>query len=352
MVNFFTVISAVDGEDRIVIRVKDVGLWPSERLGGMVGPAIIANATIPVGQDFDGYLELEPNKGIPNNGNPVCQVVARFSQVGAAGNLPVPGIVAAVVDTLGASPASSGVPGGDQASAPTLQAMQATRVMEEPRVTEVTEEPEAESSHSHLEEPVAQPKLGETRATSSGAAGATSSGATSSGAAGATSSGATSSGVPEPKAPSSGVPEQTSSGVPEPSPSPSPQASSGVPEPSPGAALVSTTAFFIDLPTFTFNCPIGTFEYRLLQKQEDGSLGPYPADPLRNYNVLAAGFDMATWKHERLWPGAEPEMFPPDKVVDPVHKQVKKLLDERPTEFWSLGVPVLCSFLASIKANS
>jgi hypothetical protein len=48
------------------------------------GPKIICQASLPVGEDYDGYLELETQKEIPQNGRPLLQVVVKFCRPGCA----------------------------------------------------------------------------------------------------------------------------------------------------------------------------------------------------------------------------------------------------------------------------
>ncbi len=72
----------VDETDRLLFRVKDTGLFGEEYLLGMLGPKIIASGSLAIGQDFEGYLELEPCREIGGNGRPVLQIHVRFSIFG------------------------------------------------------------------------------------------------------------------------------------------------------------------------------------------------------------------------------------------------------------------------------
>ena len=330
--SFLAVLSAVDSSDRIVIRVKDVGLWPSERLGGMVGPAIIAKASLAVGEDFEGFLEMDPIKTIPNNGAPVCQIMARFSEVGGCGSLPVPGQVAAVVDTFGAAgPWSSGVPvmgstpaDDTEASAPPLQTSQALFFGPEAAAAEQEEVDEKKTADASSCGP----------STSSGVPESTSCGPAE---------------HPEPQSASCGPaeppePQSASCG------SESKSASSGAQESKSSRPLSSNSAFFVELGAFAFNEPVETIQDRLMDEQEGKRCGPYPFLPDRNYNVLAAGFSMVSRKHTCVWNDASAALLPDDKVVDPVLAQLAKLAPGH--DHWCLGVPVLVSFVETIKANA
>ena len=72
----------VDENDRILFSVKDHGLVSAEYSVLGFGPKIICQASLPVGEDFDGYLELETQKEIPQNGRPLLQVVVKFCKPG------------------------------------------------------------------------------------------------------------------------------------------------------------------------------------------------------------------------------------------------------------------------------
>ena len=60
--------------DRVEIKVRDYGLLSATV--GSFGPKVIASASIPVGPDFDGFLELEAVD--QSYGNPVVRISVRF----------------------------------------------------------------------------------------------------------------------------------------------------------------------------------------------------------------------------------------------------------------------------------
>ena len=58
--------------------VRDVGVCAQAHIGGF-GPRVVASARMRAGEDFNGYLELNPAKEIPEQGPPVLQVSTRHS---------------------------------------------------------------------------------------------------------------------------------------------------------------------------------------------------------------------------------------------------------------------------------
>lgn len=63
---------------RVHFLVRDFGIVPQATLGGFFGPRTLAQASIPVGEDFNGWLELQPTASISGNGGPVMHVTVRF----------------------------------------------------------------------------------------------------------------------------------------------------------------------------------------------------------------------------------------------------------------------------------
>ncbi len=61
----------VDETDRVVFKIRDTGLLAESHLGGLLGPQIIANTSVAVGENFQGFLELQPSKvsGVPEFGS-------------------------------------------------------------------------------------------------------------------------------------------------------------------------------------------------------------------------------------------------------------------------------------------
>ena len=79
-------------------------------------------------------------------------------------------------------------------------------------------------------------------------------------------------------------------------------------------------------------------------------MGPFPASPGQNYDVLAAGFDMATKKHAMPWKAARESMMPEDKLLVPALRCEQKIMAEGPDgAFWTTGVWVVHAFLESIR---
>ena len=105
--NALLVLENVTDEDRLHFQIRDTGLVAMDRLGGLLGPRIIANTSLAVGPSYEGYLELSPEKHIPGNGPPLLEVKVRFSLVPTVDvGLPSVGNTGVLVDAW-----SSGVPG-------------------------------------------------------------------------------------------------------------------------------------------------------------------------------------------------------------------------------------------------
>ena len=85
------VLMDVEPTDRILFVVKDMGVISLTRKGEFL-PRVIAQAHLGVGQDFQGYLELQPCEEIPDQGSPVLQLSTRHALVkdpNAAKTMPV-----------------------------------------------------------------------------------------------------------------------------------------------------------------------------------------------------------------------------------------------------------------------
>ena len=65
------------GDSRVQIRVKDFGVLSSNTVLNL-GPRVIAQTSLPVGKNIEGFIELDPCKDISDNGVPVMQVSIRF----------------------------------------------------------------------------------------------------------------------------------------------------------------------------------------------------------------------------------------------------------------------------------
>jgi hypothetical protein len=88
--NSAIVLGGLSEHDRIFFQVKDFGMLSAPALGGMLGPRPIASTSMRVGENYSGYVELEPAQDVAGNGVPLLQVSVRFSCLSsmtqAAGN--------------------------------------------------------------------------------------------------------------------------------------------------------------------------------------------------------------------------------------------------------------------------
>ena len=105
-----------------------------------------------------------------------------------------------------------------------------------------------------------------------------------------------SSGDPAPGSQSSGV--AGSSG--DPAPGSRSSGVAGVPESRSARAeqlerlsRMKASAFYISMPAMNWSIPLTTVEERLFELQLQGQRGPFPASAGMNYDVLAAGWNMA-----------------------------------------------------------
>ena len=105
-------------DQRMELRVKDIGLMTSEHFGGRLGPMIVAKCSFPVGEDVSGWLELVPAVEVPRNGPPLVQLTARFRRVGA-----LLGNTSALVEVF--DQPGSGVPGSVELQVPQALSEQA-----------------------------------------------------------------------------------------------------------------------------------------------------------------------------------------------------------------------------------
>ena len=85
--------------DVLGFTLKDTGLFSKEHLGGTFGPKVVADCSLPVGTDFDGYLEMSPCK--EGFSQPVLKVVARFPLSPVVDEMPPEGLAAAMVGMFG-----------------------------------------------------------------------------------------------------------------------------------------------------------------------------------------------------------------------------------------------------------
>ena len=259
-------LTEVDDSEMLQFLIKDVGVFEASHLMG-VGPKLVASATLKVGVDFNGWLEMEPAKLIAGQGGPVLQLSVRHSSV---------------ADPRAAWPSVGNT---------------SMRV-------EMFEQPAADDLQATRGVPSAPFDLDASRSSSVDV----SSLGKSSGEFG--SSGVPGSGVPpqttmgEPEeeaehvAPSSGVPASSGSGVP---------ASSGVDASSSSSGVcASSSKFYIDPEVFTFS-PDKHVLARLFDMQTLQQSDPFPSAPLRNYNIFGAGFDKESndFPAEYTW-----EVFP------------------------------------------
>jgi len=72
------VLMDIDEDEMIEFVVRDVGVCAQAHIGRF-GPRVVASARMRAGEDFNGYLELNPSKEIPEQGPPVLQVSTRHS---------------------------------------------------------------------------------------------------------------------------------------------------------------------------------------------------------------------------------------------------------------------------------
>ena len=63
----------VSKDDRLSVAIRDIGMLSESHLMGTFGPKILATTSIPV-EDFAGFLELQANTVVANNGNPLLQL--------------------------------------------------------------------------------------------------------------------------------------------------------------------------------------------------------------------------------------------------------------------------------------
>lgn len=84
--------------DVLRFTIRDTGLFASEHLGGTLGPRAVAQCTLKVGDDFQGYLEMLPSReGV---GEPVLKVSARFLAYHDP-ELPPAGVASALAEVYG-----------------------------------------------------------------------------------------------------------------------------------------------------------------------------------------------------------------------------------------------------------
>ena len=292
--NSLLVLDNVSDEDRLHFQIRDVGLIAKDRLGGLLGPRTIANATLAVGQSFEGFLELSPERQIPGNGPPLLEVKVRFALVPTMDvGLPTPGNTGLLVDAW-----SSGVPGAGPSSSQALQL-----------------NPEPSAPAIGMPSGSGVPVSGANAASSGGVFAAQAVPIVGSGLEVSVAEAA------------GGTPARWVSGAPV----------SGV--------ASASSVFYIDSEVFAL-APCNQILAKLFDMQDRRQTHPFPATAGRNYNALGAGFDFATKKHASLWSG----------VVDPLPADLDDVLDQMAKfntlnshPHWSSGVEVCLSWLTSVK---
>ena len=259
MFNALLEVDSVSAENRLHFQIRDTGLIKIDRLGSLLGPRIIANASLPVGPNYEGFLELSPEEQIPGNGPPLLEVKVRFS--------PVPTVDVGLNTGVLVDASGSGVP--------------------EPRPSQALQ-------FDTLPSALAAEALGD----SSCGSGVPVSGAASGGA-----------GVPVSDA------EASSSGAIVPA-----YCMGGSAVPVSRVPVNTSSVFYIDPDVFGL-VPPNQILAKLFDMQERRLVHPFPPTAGRNYNALGAGFDLATKRHASLWPGVvEPLPIDLDDVIQQMTK--------------------------------
>lgn len=131
MLNCSIMMEEVSKDDRLSVAIRDIGMLAESHLMGTFGPKILATASIPV-EDFAGFLELQANSVIANNGNPLLQLEVKARELS---EWPLQGHAMDRTSLLGTGVesdlSSSACSGGPQPSAPPL-VLQPTEPSPEP----------------------------------------------------------------------------------------------------------------------------------------------------------------------------------------------------------------------------
>lgn len=304
MFNSTIVLDGLLSHDRILFQVKDFGMLTASAFGGMLGPRVIATASLGVVESFSSYLELEPSMEIAGNGPPLLQVVVRFGKVSLAG-IPEEGNTDILTQVFGSRGVSSVyVPSAPPPAASTEQAITFGGV-------EPVPEPETASAlvvKGSLQSVEQMPPTSV-------------------------------SGSPDvlPQLEVSGRQEVASAGP-----------SAGSSSDFPSWWTASSAVFFIDGHVYDF-APRTQWVARIKDLSDKGQTYPFPNSPGRNFNVLAAGWD---WELKDYVPGSTWETPSVMCEDDEVYEQLERFVEKNQTTpggHWCRDVWVLMKFLEHTK---
>ena len=289
--------------DVLRFSVRDTGLFASEHLGGTLGPRVVAQCTLKVGDDFQGYLDMVPSKeGV---GEPVLKVLARFLAYHDP-ELPPAGVAAAMAGVYDGPQARQAFA---QATAPALE----------------------ESTDDEATDDVDVGKLGrEQQSAGTGVGGAGVGGA----GVGASGAGA---GMPLDSPPDSDDDGGVDGG-----------ASGGwdVPE---EFCNPSSSPFFVDMWVVELRKPNLLLQH-LHAMQQRGEKGMFPSGAFRNYNCWAAGFDLSgDWDEQQLWGPVPKDVLP--AIMPDVLERLRKLNADRRAPAWTWGVGMLVKLLERLEVQ-
>jgi hypothetical protein len=236
------VIEDIELSDKLKFTIVDSGLLSESHFGGLMGPKLVASAIMNVGQNFDGLLEMTPVHGVEGNLGPALRVSANFM---LAGKIPAEGNTSVLASMFGHETLG-------EASAPEFERLPA-EVLVTPRTDQALRDPAAEVARLSAD-------------------------------------------VPD-------GPDSATFGRSDVMPAAADSATFGRSDVMPAAAATAGSSssampsvnsrFYIDPGVFTFSPKRQTLR-KLFEMQKTATKWPFPAEPVRNYNVLACGFDRDT----------------------------------------------------------
>ena len=293
-------------QDVLRFTLRDTGLFSNEHLGGAFGPKQVATATLKVGTDFEGFLEMVPARG--DVGEPVLKLVARFPkyeagcpEVGVSGGaFPPVGTTAAVREAL--------------------EQRQQQALRQEPEVPEPSAPPAEDTSEDF---PVSAKEQAQAQAQAQA----------------------------QPTAPEVGM-------------SGGPEAAQAQPA-APGVGMSggpdkawahwkgvqpTCSPFYIDQWVYELAAPNMILQ-KLLTMQTENTKGMFPVGGFRNYNCWGCGFQqlLGDWDRNHLWGPIAVNDIP--KALPDVLERMELLFEDKGATGWCSDVGTLIRLLQIIKAR-
>ena len=300
----------------MAMKLVDTGLFENPHLAGIItGPKLVATTTLPVGTNFDGYLEMTPAKGTKEDvGEPVLKVNANFMEYkdGDTSRPPL-GTTSAILEAM-----------GQQAMSQQAMSFQATAPCLPTPLTEPT---------------VLGADLGRP-AGPHGEAPTWPTGPSSSSDGQRGDVGKLTRGVPDVASSDVGDVGKFVGDV-------------GKLGRSPWSEM--TSPFYIDRDVMEFGNPSNMILDKLVKMQQDNVKFPFPTGAFRNYNVWGCGYkkqrdDSWDWDEKYLW-GPVPEAALPEPLLANVLTSMQTLWEDNSSPNWCAGVGVLVKLLQHLKVT-